>query len=343
MSRMAHPPFLTGPLPARADPVVELADLVRFLEHPVRAFLRQRLGVSLRGGADEVQDSLSIELDGLERWGVGQRLLRARLEGVDGRAAALAEIARGTLPPGVLGKPVIQRLYPTVDAIVAEAVRVSPPGSGPLGGDPVDVRVELASGRLVSGTVSGVSGDVLLTTTFSRVSAKHRIAAWARLLALTAECPERPFAAATVGRAGGRDDVRVAYIPPLADDPAQRRAIALAQLEILVDLYDRGMREPLPLFCLTSEAYASAARSGQDPAVAAAREWESGWNFDREDRDAEHQMAFGGVLGFSDVLALAPAGDEAGDGWSAEDDSRLGRYARRLWDGLLEREERSSR
>ena len=340
--RALPPPFLAGPLPRRAESVVELADLVAFLEHPVRAFLRQRLGVSLRTGADDVRDSLPIELDGLERWGVGQRLLRARLEGVDGRTAALAEIARGTLPPGLLGMPVIERLYPIVDAIVAEASRLSDPGVGPLGGDPVDVRVALSDGRLLSGTVSGVSGDVLLQTTFSRVSAKHRIAAWARLLALTAACPERPFAAATVGRAGGHDDVRVAYVAPLGDEPAQRRAVAQTQLEVLVDLFDRGMSEPLPLFCLTSEAYADAACRGLDAAEAAAREWESGWNFDREDRDAEHRMAFGGVLSLSEVLALAPAGDETGEGWPA-DDSRLGRYARRLWDGLLEREEVSAR
>jgi exodeoxyribonuclease V gamma subunit len=230
-----------------------------------------------------------------------------------------------------------------VDAIAAEARRVSPPATGPLGGDPVDVRVALADGRTLTGTVSGVSGDVLITTTFSRVSAKHRIAAWARLLALTASCPDRPFAAATVGRAGGGDDVRLAHIPPLADDPVQRRAVALAHLKVLVALYDRGMREPLPLFCTTSEAYAAAAREGRDPAEAACGRWESGWNFDREDREPEHQMAFGGVLAFADVLALAPLSDESGEGWATSEDSRLGRLARRAWDGLLEREVVSAR
>jgi exodeoxyribonuclease V gamma subunit len=336
-------PFLSGPLPPRSDPVIELGDLVRFLEHPVRAFLRQRLGISLRGGDDDVQDSLSIELDGLERWGVGQRLLRSRLEGVAGRTAVLAEIARGTLPPGVLGKPVIEALYPTVDAIVAEAHRVSPPGAGPLAGDPIDIRVDLGDGRTLTGTVSGVSGDVLIATTFSRVAAKHRIAAWARLLALSASCPDRPFAAATVGRAGRGDDVRVAYLPPLADDPAERRDIALAHLRVLVDLFDRGLREPIPLFCATSEAYAAAARSGRDGADAARREWESSWNFDREDRELEHQMVLSGILSFDEVLALAPRSDEAGDGWATSDGSRLGRLARRAWDGLLEREVVSAR
>ncbi|HEY1565531.1 MAG TPA: hypothetical protein VGF68_00875, partial [Solirubrobacteraceae bacterium] len=324
--------------------VVELSDLVRFVEHPVRAFLRQRLGISLYSADDDVEDELSVELDGLQRWGVGQRLLEARLRGIDERTAILAEIARGTLPPGVLGKPVIDDLSPIVSGIVDRAHAVATAtggqaGDGGAGGDPVDVRAVLDDGRLLSGTVTGVTGDLLLTTTFSRVSAKHRIAAWVRLLALTASSPGRPFAAATVGRGQGRGDVRTAWVQPLGDDAEQRRACARAELAVLMDLYDRGMREPLPLFCLTSAAYAQMARQGQDGYGAALKEWESEWNREREDRDAEHQMVLGGVLTLPEVLELAPAAGESGDGWPDSESSRFGRLARRLWEGLLAREE----
>ena len=82
-----------------------------------------------------------------------------------------------------------------------------------------------------------------------------------------------------------------------------------------MDLYDRGMREPLPMFCLTSAAYAEAARQGQDGYAAAVKEWETEWNFEKEDREAEHQMAFGGVLTLSEVLDIAPRDGEAGEGW----------------------------
>jgi exodeoxyribonuclease V gamma subunit len=323
---------------------------VRFVEHPVRAFLRQRLGISLYSAADEIEDELSVELDGLQRWGVGQRLLKARLGGIDERTAILAEIARGTLPPGVLGKPVIDDLSPIVSGIVERARAVAAGGDGVVtgaasevgggvGGDPVDVRVSLDDRRLVSGTVIGVTNDLLLATTFSRVSAKHRIAAWVRVLALTASAPERPFSAATVGRGQGRGDVRTARIEPLGADAAERRAVARSELAVLMDLYDRGMREPLPMFCLTSAAYAEAARQGQDGYRAALKEWETEWNFEHEDRDAEHQMALGGVLTLSEVLALAPGDGEAGDGWAQDESSRFGRLARRLWEGLLAREE----
>jgi exodeoxyribonuclease V gamma subunit len=334
-------PFLTAPLPSRPAPVVELTDLVRFVEHPVRAFMRQRLGISLYSADDEIEDELSVELDGLQRWGVGQRLLEARQRGIPERTAILAEIARGTLPPGVLGKPVIDDLSPIVTGIVQRAQAVA--GAGGAGGDgvrgdPVDVRVTLDDGRLLSGTVTGVVGDLLLTTTFSRVSAKHRIAAWVRLLALTASSPERPFAAATVGRGQGRD-VRTAWIDSLGADGAQRRAAARSELAVLMDLYDRGMREPLPMFCQTSAAYAGAARQGQDGFDAAVKAWETEWSFEKEDREAEHQMAFGGVLSMSEVLEISPAGGEDGDGWSVDEASRFGRLALRLWEGLLSREE----
>jgi exodeoxyribonuclease V gamma subunit len=321
---------------------------VRVLEHPARAVLRRRLGVTLRGGADEIADGLPVELDGLERWGVGQRLLEARLDGVDFRTAALGEIARGMLPPGTLGKPVIDRLHPIVEGIVGEVTAVAAVGGAggarsPAGAEPVDVRIALPGGRLLTGTVTGVRGDLLLTATFSRVAAKHRLAAWARLLALTATWPQRPLRAATVGRGSGADDVRVALIGPLAATAQERAVVARAELATLIDLYDRGMREPLPLYCQTSAAWALAAAEGRDPVQEAQREWETEWQFDREDRELEHQLVLGGISTLADLLDAAPRPGEDGDGWPAAEDTRLGRYARRLWAPLLEREELSAR
>jgi hypothetical protein len=54
-------------------------------------------------------------------------------------------------------------------------------------------------------------------------------------------------------------------------------------------------------------------------------------------------MVLGGVLQFAEILELAPAAGEDGEGWPPGESSRFGRYARRLWAGLLEREELSSR
>ena len=322
-------PFLQGPLPPLDDSVIELAELVRFAERPVRAFLRQRLGIRVGSFDDEIEDALPVELDGLGRWGVGTRLLEARLAGVEPRAAVLAEIARGTLPPGRLGKPVIDKIHPTVDQIVAQAP------AGEL--TSLDVKVALPDGRTLTGTVPDIVGDTLRTVTYSRVNARHRLTAWVRLLAITAAHPGRVFQSLTVGQAQDRDaSIAVARIPPV--EPAA----ALDHLTVLVDLYDRGMREPAPLYCLTSAAYAAAARSGGDPVAAARAEWDGSHARPGEAEDADHQLVLG-ALDFDDLLVPRPRPDEQGPWWDPDEPRRLGRWARRLWDGLLQSEQVNER
>jgi exodeoxyribonuclease V gamma subunit len=324
--------FLARPLDPLDGEVLELDELVRFAERPVRSFLRRRLRISLTDFSEETEDGLRIELDGLQRWQVGEGLLDARLAGVDGRTAALAEIKRGTLPPGMLGRPVVNDVYKIVDAIVAEVQRLIPPGTVT---NPVDVRVRFRDGRLLSGTVSSVRGDTLLSTTYSKVSPRHRLASWVRLLAVTAACPERELSAVTVGRCDGDGTVTVAEIPPLGGDAETRRRAALAHLGGLAHLYARGMREPLPLYCMASAAYAQAAHMGDDPVAAGRKAWTSAYNYDKEDKEPDHQLVLGGVRTFDELIAEQPRSDEHGQGWDMSQRTRFGRYALRMWNGLL--------
>src|SRR5262249_26477997 len=149
--------------------------------------------------------------------------------------------------------------------------------------------------------------------------------------------PGRGFSAMTVGRArsGAPDEASatIARIPPIAGDEA------LAHLATLVDLWERGMREPLPIACEASAAYARALAAGQSAVTAGAKTWESGWNFPREDADLEHQLVLGGVLTFAELLDTRPREDESGTGWADDETTRFGRLARRLWDGALACEE----
>ena len=336
--RVEAGPFLPAPLPEVSPRLVELDDLVRFAEHPVRAFLRQRLGVVLGDFSDEVEDALTVELDPLEQWHVGRRLLEGRLAGAGLEACVDAEVARGLLPPGALGGPVLDRLRPTVEEIVRHATALTP---GVGGSRSADVKVELGDGRMISGTVAGVQGELLRAVTFSRVNPRHRLALWVRWLALTATDPERPLTAALIGRvrAGGQGQVTIARFGVLAADAAGRRERALEQLSTLLDLHRRGLREPLPLGCLSSAAYAQ----GADPEAAGRFAWESAWSFPKEDAELEHQLAFGRVLTFAELLEPRPRAGEAGEGWDAGEPSRFGRLARRMWSGMLAAEELEDR
>ncbi len=335
--REARGPFLRSPLPGLEARALELEDLVGFAERPVRTFLRRRLGITVGDYGDDVEDALPVALDGLARWGVGQRLLEGALSGADRQASVRAEIARGTLPPGRLGIPVVRGLWPTVQRLADQARG--------LGGPPrsVEVNLTLADGRVVSGTVSGVCGNVLRAVTFSRVRAGQRLAAWVRLLALSAAHPEEPFEAATIGRARAGPGVTVIRIPPLGGDAGSRRELALGHLDTFVDLYDRGMREPLPIACSTSAAYAQAGGAGSEPFAAAREAWESGFRRYGEDTLPEHQLVYGGVCRIEALLAQAPRGDEHGDGWEMSETTRFGRLSRRLWDPLLALEQVTER
>jgi exodeoxyribonuclease V gamma subunit len=196
---------------------------------------------------------------------------------------------------------------------------------------------------MLTGTVAAVE-DVLLQSSYSRIAAKHRLSSWVRLLAATASHPECAFSAATVGRAGGRGaTVTVCRIEPLATEPEHRRWLALEHLSALIDLYERGMCAPLPIYSSTSAAYAQAASSGEDAEAAARDAWKSAWNYHKEDQELEHQLVLGGVRGFDEVLAEPPRSDERGPGWQMSETSRFGRFARRLWDGALSCEEVTTR
>ena len=310
-------PFLAEPLAPDPRTRLELESLVRFVGHPVRAFLRQRLGISVADYSEELVDAMATELDGLGKWAVGQRLLDALLAGVDPRTASLAEIARGTLPPGALGLPVIKQVFPIAERLAGRA-RALVDGAPPPAS--IDVRVAFSDGRSLTGTVPGVHGDLLLTATYSRLAAKHRLAAWIRLLALTASHPERPFAAASLGRGQHSAPAAIARIAaaragrgrPTRGRPGRARVAgrALSTGECASRCRSTA-RPPRPT--------PRPPRSAATRSAAARKAWTSEWDFDREDRELEHQLVLGGVHPFDGLPA-----DELG----AERRPALGRPAR---------------
>jgi exodeoxyribonuclease V gamma subunit len=334
-------PFLAAPLPPRDDRVIELDRLVRFVERPIRALLRDRLGITGRETVEEVQDALPVEIDKLEEWGVGRRLLEGVLAGVELGTCVRAEQARGLLPPGHLGVHVLEEIRDAVRQIAACAAELG--SAGPVS---LDVNLALPDGRSLAGTVAGVCGETLRVVSYSRVKPRDRLRAWVRLLALTAAFPDRPFESVVIGRARGQAyhaDVTVVRISPLGDDPSSRRDTALRHLTLLIDLYDRGTREVLPLTSEASAAYAEAVASGGDGVAAARRAWKSSYDWDREDREPEHRRVFGGEIDLAELMDETPRADESGPGWDETEPTRFGRYARRLWDGLLAVEELSDR
>ncbi|WP_433287466.1 exodeoxyribonuclease V subunit gamma [Pseudonocardia sp. CA-142604] len=311
-------PFVRGPLPPVEREVVALDDLVAFLEHPVKEFLRQRVGLSLFAGEDDPSDALPVDLDGLATWAIGDRLLRDRLAGHDLDHCRQAEWRRGELPPGALGDAVLRRVLDDVEPLVAAAAPL-------LVGEAADrdVDVALPGGVRVVGTLGGLHGTALVRVEFSRLAPKQRMRAWVRLLALTASSRE-PWCAITIGR-GTRFGLSRASAGPL--DPDQ----ATELLAELVELHRAGLREPLPLPTVAGHTYASVRRGGADAEAAldeALRKWTNGAG--AEQADDAHARVWGRAPG-PDVLI--------GPGDPGSEPTRFGALAMRLWAPLLTAED----
>lgn len=304
--------------PERTD--VDLDDLVGFLTHPGQGFLRQRLGMRIPNTDEGISDELDVDLDGLGRWNLGDRMLAARLGGMPLAAFKDAEWRRGTLPPFDLGRVVLDEISETVEKLV---MACSPVHSGPA--RTVDVRVDLGDGRRLTGTVGGVHGDVLARSTFSKLSSKHRLEAWIRLLAVVASGHPGGWRAVTTGRSRSRSF-------PAWRSTMHAPADATELLVQLVDLRDRGLAEPLPLVTGASAEYAERRHRGDSPdmALTAAERAFGGAFGDGNDR----HVAF--LHGDGITLRELASGDPRPDEQTWYDDpSRFGILARRLWDPLL--------
>jgi exodeoxyribonuclease V gamma subunit len=314
--RPAKPGFLPGPLPALDTDDVPLEDLLGFFRDPVKGFFRA-LDVTLPWDVDGVSDMMPVEIDALEKWSVGDRMLRDMLAGTHPDAALQAEWRRGTLPPGRLGWRTGQDIREGAMQLAIAALthrQVAP--------DAVDVDVDLGGGRRLTGTVPSVYSRRLVSVGYSRLDAKQLLAAWVQLLALSAHDEDHSWTALVIGR------------PPRGTHPASRLfapvgAEARSLLGDLLAIYDAGRREPLPLPLKTSFAWAEARRTGADPVVAAEGRWLSR-RFDGENAAPAHERVWGRHAALGVLLDPPRSGEER-----PGEPTRLGAYAARLWEPML--------
>jgi exodeoxyribonuclease V gamma subunit len=336
-----HPkaPFLESRLAPISQKMLSLRSLVLFLEFPVRAFLRERVGYYTRRETERLSDSIPLDLDALEGWALGDRLLSALFAGATTEEALAAERGRGLLPLGQLGEDALRSTLQDAASLFVAAQSMEAFSEPAV---PVEINVELPDGRQLVGTVPDVRKGTIARCTFSKLRPKQRLQAWAHLLALSAAHPELAPSSVTVGRSesskSGATRTCTQWLAPLGGDTPSLQPAALEKLSVLVDLYDRGMREPLPLYCATSAAWAAAARVKGDPREAEAA-WGTksnrGWG---EAFEPEHVLVLGEALAFEKVLKDIPRHDEAGPGWPTQEKSRFGRLAVRLWGPVLEHE-----
>jgi exodeoxyribonuclease V gamma subunit len=321
--RRRRPGFISGPLPPRPADDVIVADLVDFFKDPVKGFFRA-LEFTLPRDVDGVQDAMPVDINNLEEWMVGDRILGDMLRGMNPDDARQAEWRRGTLPPGQLGwrKATEVRDQAALLATAAHQRRQADAQA-------YDIDIDLGSGRRLTGTVSPVYGERLVSVTYSKLDGKHLLQSWIPLLALIAHAPGRDWSAMCIGRPKRGTTPRVEGFgrPP---GPAREAARLLRDL---VAIYDAGRREPLPLPIKTSYAWAAARHCGDDPVGEAQYRWKSSDRYPGEDQAPAHVRAWGKNARLADLMQpLRPSEEYEGE------DNRLGAYSARLWLPLLRAE-----
>ncbi len=297
---------------------VSLRDLAAFLCSPPAAFLRTRLGVSLREADEPAPERLPIELGGIEKWKIGARSLHllTRAEPVDRIAAA--ERARGTLPPGILGDQTLRDVGREASDVAARFEQLRREV------DPrqVSIAVDLPNGVRLTGAVADVYGHRIVRATFAKGKPRDDLRMWPELLALAVTDPSTTFTAHLVTKDADRT-----LTAPSADQ-------ALTVLGQLVDLYLAGMRSPLPVMPATALWYAERRASGASISAAVRAADHGCWRarYGGERANPEVVRLWGADQGLSVLLAERPAAHE---NWFDED-CRFGMLARRVWQPVLD-------
>jgi exodeoxyribonuclease V gamma subunit len=234
---------IRGLPPATPADQVSIDDLISFLRHPLKHFLRLRAGIT-DAWSDDPADQIPVELNGLEEWAVKERLLQARLAGHDRPTVENSERLRGELPPGALGGSALIRALDQVDQVVT---RLAPIVARSAREVPVSLR--LAGGILLTGLVRTHDGLVALPV-IGYVKGRDWADLWVRLLAVAAAAPrDEPWEGVLVGR----DGIRRLRAPA---DPA-------AHLVDILTLYLQGLDAVVLLPPDTAFALAEARAQGR--------------------------------------------------------------------------------
>lgn len=229
--------------PAPPDPQsIRLGDLISFLQDPPGRFLRARLGFTVPKAGEIPDDTLPVDLKGLGKWAVTERILSGLIAGHDPAELSVAQAAGDALPPGDLG---IDDLEDSIEIATRLWDAAREMGYDPRRHQPWSGIVEVG-GRVVEGTViADPERHHLVSVTPSRLGHRARLKAFAELVFLSAVQPEVAWQAALLGKRDRGDGFVFVTLAALAG--TDRRAHATELLGGLVDLYVEGHRRPLPL------------------------------------------------------------------------------------------------
>ena len=232
--------FFTKSLSAPTDEFrkLEIETLCAFFSHPVRFLLQRRLGIYLDESSDSVDEKENFSINGLEKYKIGQDLLKNRLSGFKLDDMLPVQRATGTLPHGNIGKVSYREM--SVDAeIFANTLENITEGNK---FNSLDIDYEIA-GFKITGKITDIHEQGLVIFRYATVKPKDYLRAWIyHLLLCTIGDSRCPFKTTLLGS-------NLVY----EFDPVQNPEEIL---EYLLQVYWKGLSEPVHFFPATSYKYA---------------------------------------------------------------------------------------
>ena len=276
---------------------LSLDDLTALLEHPAKYLLKQRARLTF-WEKDEASNELPIELDGLDRWRIGDRLLDGLDTGHDLESLKRRERLMGDVPPGQLGTAVLDDVSARVETMHRLSTDLV---SGDRAWHSVDHHI---AGVRVTGRVTTRGGRVIARR-FSRVGRRQRITAWVQALA-AAVATDAPVASLLVGTDGTQQ------LQPVDPDAAR------THLGVLVTVALVGLERVLPMPSGLAEYWAEQTSYQRQPDP---KQLKRQWGYDRD--------AVWKLVGDARNPWEVPRGD---DPWGfPQEPSEFGALARLVW------------
>lgn len=266
---------------------IDIEQLLHFGTHPVRYFCRQRLGISVLGRQEILEEKEPFSIDGLERYLLTQSLLKKYVSGREIKDLYPLTKATGQLPHGSLGKIVFNQLSEEIYSC-GQRARDMLDGEQ-LPSFSIDLRVGAVRLR---GALGPLYEKGLLTYQCARVKGKDLVRAWIQHLILNLAAEKGlPRTSVLIGK----DET--CFLSPI--DNAEKA------LDDFLALYCQGMSRPLPFLPESSLEFAAAIKKGKDPATAmerAEKKW-LGNEFQKgsgEGEDIYYKLCFRDALPFNE-------------------------------------------
>ena len=235
-----HRPFISKALstPSIDWKSITVEQLCSFFLNPAKYLLQQRLGVFIDRRLLISEERENFNLDNLQKYSIGQDLLKHRLSGADIKSDLSIQMAKGVLPHGNVGRFVFEELSSETDIFIRRMDNFTNDETV----DDIDVDLQI-NGFHLSGKLTGLRRQGLIRIRYANKNAKDLLSSWVFHLVLCAlrhrHCAPKTI---LVSKNGTWE-----FQPP--DGSTEL-------LHDLLQIYWQGLCEPLLVFPETSYAYA---------------------------------------------------------------------------------------